>query len=86
MAWGAPRGVDDLIAKLNDNSTVRQCGCLCRGDCEFLVPCGDVRCYNRISSFCGWQICCMECGFPIQCWSQVQTSIALLRCARTLCT
>lgn len=23
MAWGAPRGVDDLIAKLRDNKTVR---------------------------------------------------------------
>lgn len=23
MAWGAPRGVDDLIAKLKDNKTVR---------------------------------------------------------------
>lgn len=26
MAWGAPRGVDDLIAKLRDNTTVSSVG------------------------------------------------------------
>lgn len=34
MAWGAPRGVDDLITKLKDNKTVRR-----RAACCLLLLC-----------------------------------------------
>lgn len=39
MAWGAPRGVDDLIAKLRDNTTVGLAGSgysRPRRDCEIV--------------------------------------------------